>query len=397
MPLDDTLTHHPKRVLIGADTFAPDVNGAARFTMEHAARLARRGHEVHVVAPATELRSSSGMEMFDGQPIVVHRLRSIKWPPHEWLRVAMPWEVRRYVRRIIAEVRPDVVHLQSFIDIGRGLAIEADRAGVPLVATNHVMPDNFVEFSGVPRVMHERLARFGWDLAHRVYSRADVVTSPTPIAANYLAAQARLPEVLPVSCGIDLSRFAPKSERPNRNRILFVGRLDPEKNLTTLLDAFALIPAGYNASLEIVGHGSERARLEAHAARLGVTDRVVFRGYVADEELVQILHTATVFVMPSTAELQSIATLEAMASGTPVVLADAMALPHLVATGHEGFLVPPTDAAAFAARITHILDLDAVAYEQMSRAAHTTARTHDCDAVTDRFEALYERSLVGAR
>ena len=100
--------------------------------------------------------------------------------------------------------------------------------------------------------------------------------------------------------------------------------------------------------------------------------------------------------MPSTAELQSIATLEAMASGTPVVLADAMALPHLVTPGHEGYLVHPRNAHEFADRIEHILHLDPDKYMRMSEAALATARTHDALTVTTQYEQLYRQTWTPA-
>ncbi|GAA1729037.1 glycosyltransferase [Microbacterium paludicola] len=389
-------TDSPATILIGADTFFPDVNGASRFTQDHAVRLARRGHDVHVVAPATNTRSLSRTEVFDGQQITVHRLRSVKWPLHDWLRVTPPWEVRAQARRILLNLAPAVVHLQSFIDIGRGLAYEAHKLGVPIVATNHVMPDNIVEFSGLPERFHPRLTKYGWNLATKVYSKADIVTSPTATAARYLEAQTSLLDVIPVSCGIDVDRFTPKQTRPVENRVLFVGRLDPEKNLATLLTAFSLIPTELHARLDIVGSGSERSRLQEHAQALGITDKVTFYGYVGDDRLIEMHHRATVFVMPSTAELQSIATLEAMASGTPVVLADAMALPHLVTPGHEGYLVHPRNAHEFADRIERLLRLEPEMYMRMSEAALATARAHDALAVTTQYEQLYRQTWTPA-
>lgn len=398
MPHSESLTGRAACVLIGTDTFPPDVNGAARFAREHAVRLARRGHDVHVIAPATRMRSSSGIEVYDGQRLTVHRLRSVRWPLHDWLRVAPPWEVRAQTRRILLRVRPAVVHLQSFIDIGRGLAYEAERLDIPIIATNHVMPDNVVEFSGLPRRLHPRLTAFGWSLASTVYSRADIVTSPTPAAAHYLESNTRLRGVVPVSCGVENDRFTPKQDRPAENRVLFVGRLDPEKNLDTLLNAFSLIPVQLAAHLDIVGSGSERSHLEGLARSLAIADRTTFHGYVDDDRLTELHHRATVFVMPSTAELQSIATLEAMASGTPVVLADAVALPHLIASGAEGYLVHPRNAHEFADRIERILHLDPDAYRAMSRAASATALTHDAGVMTSRYEQLYQESwsLAGA-
>ena len=81
------------RVLIGTDTFAPDINGAARFARNLAVRLSRRGHSVHVVAPSTNLSSSTATELLDGELITVHRLRSVRWLLHDWIRFPPPWEI----------------------------------------------------------------------------------------------------------------------------------------------------------------------------------------------------------------------------------------------------------------------------------------------------------------
>lgn len=382
----------PRRmcVLIGADTFPPDINGAARFARDHSVRLARRGHEVHVIAPATSTRSVSAVEMIDDQLIHVHRLRSVRWPLHDWLRFAPPWEVRSRVRKILREVNPAIVHLQSFIDIGRGLAIEAQQAGIPIVATNHVMPENIIEFSGLPHRLRPRLTRLGWDLATSAYARAGIVTSPTPIAASYLEHHTGLRPVRPVSCGIDTARFTPKTAKPANARVLFVGRLDPEKNLPTLLTGFSLLARELDARLDIVGGGSELGALREKAIRLGISGRVTFHGRVTDERLTAIHHAATVFVMPSPAELQSIATLEALASGTPVVVADAMALPHLVDNGVEGYRVATHDARGFADRIEDILTASPERYRGLSHAAAQRARQHDAAAIITQYEQLYD-------
>lgn len=380
----------PLRVLIATDTFPPDINGAARFARDHAVRLARRGHEVHVIAPSPTFSTRVGATMIDDQVIQVHRLRSVRWPSHEWLRVAPPWEVRRRAGRILDQVRPDIVHLQSFIGIGRGVAYEAHDRGIPIVATNHVMPDNLASVGSLPTRMVPVLARRGWELAASVYARADVVTSPTPVAAQYVQRHAGLESVIAISCGVDLDRFEPKHAKPEQHSILFVGRVDPEKNLATLLRAFALMSDDVDAYLDIVGGGSERFELEQLAAGLGVAERVRFHGRVSDERLAELHHAATVFVMPSAAELQSIATLEALASGTPVVVADAMALPHLVDNGVEGYLVPTHNAHAFARQIAAIVKLSESEYLRMSANALERAAQHDATRIVRQYEELYK-------
>ncbi|MGO4102450.1 glycosyltransferase [Leifsonia sp. YAF41] len=385
------------RILIGADTFIPDVNGAARFTRDLAVRLSKRGHDVHVVAPATSTRSATGIELIDGQPISVHRLGSVRWPSHDWLRFVPPWRVRAAAGRILDEVTPDVVHVQSFINIGRGLAREAHARELPLMATNHVMPDNIVDVSGFPEVLKPRLAQIGWNLADSVLTLADTVTSPTPIAARYLTENTSVGTVIPLSCGIDLERFTPRFERPAGNRVVYVGRLDPEKNIDTLLTAYSMVPRELSDGLDLVGGGTAHSRLQACARELGIEDRVVFHGRVSDERLIELHEQASVFVMASTAELQSIATLEAMACGTPVVLADAMALPHLIEHGENGHLVEPQNAEEFARAIESILRNDDEADERMRRAAFGKAQEHDAQNVILRYEELYEQIAAVTR
>ncbi|MDF2492741.1 MAG: glucosyl transferase [Microbacterium sp.] len=113
----------PLTIVIGCDTFAPDVNGAARFAERLAAGLAGRGHDVHVVAPAQKYRRfPPRTEIIEGVPLTVHRIPAVRWPPHDWLRFVWPWRSKHYARKVLDSVRPDVVHIQSHIVIGRGLA-----------------------------------------------------------------------------------------------------------------------------------------------------------------------------------------------------------------------------------------------------------------------------------
>ncbi len=79
----------PLRILIGCDTFTPDVNGAARFAERLAAGLVERGHEVHVMAPGRRYRRTPAtVEMIEGQPVTLHRPPSVRWPTPQW---TPPW------------------------------------------------------------------------------------------------------------------------------------------------------------------------------------------------------------------------------------------------------------------------------------------------------------------
>ena len=168
--------------------------------------------------------------------------------------------------------------------------------------------------------------------------------------------------------------------------------MDHEKRVDELIRAFAALPAELPAQLEIVGDGGRRADWKALAAGLGLADRVRFRGFISEEELLQAYARAAVFCMPGIAELQSIATLEAMAAGTPVVAADAMALPHLVRPGRNGWLYRPGDIAELSTRLAALL-LDAGLRHRMGAASREMVAEHSFTATLDTFEGIYQRVL----
>jgi len=373
----------PLRIAITADTYPPDVNGAANFAARLATGLAGRGHEVHVLCP------SPGGESFTETTagVTVHRFGSVRTPFHPTFRICPPWRTAKAVPALLAALDPDVVHTQAHFLVGRRAVRTATAAGVPVVATNHFMPENLLGYGPLPRWTHRPLARLAWRDLVRVFDRATVCTTPTPRAAGLLERHGLNRPVLAISCGIDRAHYAgPPAGPVAAPAVLFVGRLDAEKNVHELLEAAVALPP--DVRVELVGDGSERARLEALAARLVIADRVTFHGFVPDDELVQAYRRCAVFCMPGTAELQSLVTMEAMAAGKPVVAADAMALPHLVRPGRNGWLYPPGDVAELAGRLTAVL-ADEPARTAMGRASLELIAGHDLDSTLDRFEEVY--------
>jgi glycosyltransferase involved in cell wall biosynthesis len=267
----------------------------------------------------------------------------------------------------------------------------AHRAGRPLVATNHLMPENLVAHVPGPRVLQRIAARAAWRDLGRVFAKADVVTAPTPRAVELLLEGSGLVSASAVSCGIDADRYRSEPEAPGTApSILFVGRLDQEKRVDELIRAFAALPRALAARLEIVGDGACRAGWTALASGLGIADRTTFHGFVSEDELVEAYARAAVFVMPGIAELQSIATLEAMAAGTPVLAADAMALPHLVRPGRNGWLFAPGDVPGLTARLAALLD-DPGLRRRMGAHSRTLVAEHAIGATLDTFEGIYAR------
>ncbi|WP_426515009.1 glycosyltransferase [Diaminobutyricibacter sp. McL0618] len=387
-------TKKPLKVLIGADTFAPDVNGAARFAERLASGLVARGHEVHIMAPAASRRHGTWAEEYEGQTVTAHRLYSWRWYPHDWLRFAIPWRIRQNSARVIDEVKPDVVHFQSHIVVGRGLSIEAEKRGIRIIGTNHFMPENMLEFTLLPKWIQEWAIGLAWKAARRTFGRAEAVTTPTRKAADFLEKFTGLRGVHAISCGIDAHNYTPDFSPRTENRILFVGRVTGEKQIDVLLKAISLLPADLDAKLEIVGGGDQFKNLQHLAEQLGIADRVTFSGYVTDEQLRQAYTRATIFAMPSIAELQSIATMEAMASALPVVAANAMALPHLVHDGENGYLFEPGNAQALADSIERILVMPQDELDVLKNGSLTIVAAHDIQRTLSTFESLYRGEAV---
>ncbi|MCU1680277.1 MAG: glucosyltransferase [Amycolatopsis sp.] len=377
----------PLRILISADTFPPDINGAAHFAARLAHGLAGRGHDVHVVCPAT----ARGPREDVVGAITVHRVASWRTPFHPDFRVCSPGRAAKAAGPLIERLRPDVVHVQSHFSLGRAILKAASERGIATVATNHFMPENLLGYAPIPHGLKAPLARWAWRDLVRVYRQADVVTAPTPRAVELLATHG-LPEAAhAVSCGIDVAHYAPERREIHTRgtSVLFVGRLDREKNVDELIRAVATLP-GVRA--ELVGDGACRQRLTELAEYLGVAGRIRFHGVVSDADLVRAYRRCDVFCMPGTAELQSLATMEAMSAGLPVVAANAMALPHLVHHGVNGFLYTPGNINELAGHLA-TLTQSQEARAEMGDAGRQIITGHDIGNTLTAFGDLYRKTL----
>ena len=382
------------RIVIGAETFPPDVNGAARFTHRLAVGLAGRGHEVHVTCPSPTGRAS--VETVDG--ITVHRFKAYRTPFHPSFRLVWPWQARGSLDALLAEIKPDIVHVQSHFLLTRALIGLAERRHIPLVATNHFMPENILGHVGVPGLLRAAVSKLAWWDLTRGFGKATVVTAPTPRAVQLLMENGLGQQARAISCGIDLDSYQdrPVSPDPEHRTVLFVGRLDEEKRVHELIRALPLIPAELKVRAEIVGDGSKREALEQLAGQLGIADRVTFRGFISDEELLDAYAASDAFCMPGIAELQSLATMEAMAAGKPVVAADAMALPHLARPGRNGWLYPPGNVPTLAARLTQLFSDDAER-ERMGKESLEIIGTHGVNTTLATFEDVYREAMAESR
>lgn len=175
-------------------------------------------------------------------------------------------------------------------------------------------------------------------------------------------------------------------------RVLYVGRLSPEKGVDILLRAWALLDhQALSASLTIVGDGPERPTLAALAAELGISDQVEFTGALPRTDTLARLSSASLLVFPSVwYEQFAITPIEAMSLGVPILVSDVARFGTIVENGVTGRFFPPGDPAALATAIRELLS-DPNGLRRMGEAARTAFEASDCVAVRNlaRLERVY--------
>lgn len=367
----------PTVVVLATDTFAPDHNGTASFTKRLAVGLQLQGIEVHVVAPATSRLYGTFREKHDGVPIIVHRLKSSRIPLQPAQRFVSPVGLTQKLKELLEAIGPDLVHIQSHINIGHHAALAAKELGVRLVATNHVDARSLIENAlSLPRFIKNYLTRTLIADSGRVMRLCDVVATPSKVATELLVKSTGLSGVQTISGGVNLDDYNELAPPRQEARVLtYVGRLDREKHVYVLLEAIAKLPSEFALEVSIIGGGAQLAELKTLASQLKIERRVHFLGELGDHEVIEELGKCSAFVMPSNQELQSLATLEAMAAGRPVIAANALALPDLVEDGVSGLLFEPDSGTDLARAIQKMFDQDSESFQKMSLAARRRAES----------------------
>jgi 1,2-diacylglycerol 3-alpha-glucosyltransferase len=378
------------KILEVTDFYYPWIAGPAPVIRNLSLGLSDAGHDVVIACP-----SPSGRRFEEVGPPRTHRVRTLPVPFGYNLRAGLPL---MDMTNLIRSWRPDVVHVHHPFSISSAAVLAAKAHRVPIVATNHTIPE--CTLFGLRQSSLYRPLSAGLALQIRmILGAADAVTTPTATAAGMLRDLGFRKSVLPISNGVDTKRFTPPiagrgtSAKPT---ILYTGRLDDDKDMETLIQALPRVLQTVDANVRIGGEGTDRVRLERLVCELGMGDRVQFTGYVSHDELPDVYRDAAVYCITSRVELQSISTLEAMASGLPVVAVDAGALPELVKPGVNGCLVSPGNASSFAEGMLEILTNPDIA-DRYGAASRAIAETHSIQAMILQYERVMRSvALKGA-
>lgn len=369
-------------ILYVADDLYEGFGGQARATQGHLAALAARGHEVTAVA---------GRDAHPSQPppgVTLLRVPSFRLGSAQ-TRIALPL----LSTLLPAVARADVLQANTPAVLTAVALLLARRRGVPVVLGVHTQ----VETSTLQLPMVAGFVARGLRAWYRwLFSRADLLVAPTAFAAATSRDFTSTP-VEVVSNGVDVGSFPVGPRAVGAERLLvYVGRLSAEKRPRDLLALMHELPGHYR--LVMAGAGPQAAELARSVEAEGLSGRVRLAGYVGEAEKRELLASADAFVMPSPTELQSIATLEAMAAGCAVVAFDhpTSAVPGLVREAGGGVVVPPRDAASQAAAIEALLaDADELAACRARARAYAVA--NDVARSAERLEQLYVGLLSEGR
>lgn len=390
------------KILIASDLHWPVINGVATFSRNLAKGMADRGHEVIVVAPSQTGKKSVEV---DGN-YLIYRTNSTIFPFYQNFRISLTPQLE--MKKIIEEFKPDIIHIQMLMWIGQAAMTYGRRYDIPIVSTSHAMAENLLDNLKKMAVMSKPINYMLSDYGRRFHSRADVITSPTKSGIKSFGHHAdKITKPLKIiSNGVDLTAFTPTKPDPaiyekfglptNKPIITYIGRVDAEKHLSVLIRAFQRVRSAYDAHLLIVGAGVDSETLEHLAEELDLTDNITFTGRVSEEDKIALEHVGTLYAISSPAELQSIATLEAMACGQPVVAVNAGALGELCHDRKNGYLFPLDDDAQMAEGIMKILG-DKKLRAKFSKESLKIARKHSLDETLKTFEKLYVATIKAKR
>ena len=380
------------RIALFTDSYLPTVDGVVTSVLSTRRQLEAHGHEVVVFAPEDPRRRGTRE---DGTVYV--RAKEFHHYPGYRLAMFPGREVD-----LIKDLDIDVIHIHGVGFVGIKGLWASWQAKIPRVSTFHTMIHDTLAFYspfGLNLHLLERGLRFYLKIFLRKTQGVVVPSRAILDEIMALSPRANIADVIPT--GVDPDRFRPdisgqgirtKWGLNGHDVVLHVGRVAPEKNLSTLIHAFPkILEANQDTKLMIVGTGPYMEKYYDLVARLGLSGDVIFTGFVPDADLPKYYAAADAFAIASKFETQGLVDLEALASGRPVAGANYRAIPEFVREGVNGALFDPNDVAGCAAAILRCLrDRDS-----MQEAARDVALTYSVDRCTRRLERVYER-LVAA-
>lgn len=363
------------------DSYHPTSDGVVVAVDTYCKALQTIGIESEIVAPDPKCEK----DRIDG----VHYFRSVSFRSYPGYFVPIFPSNKIQVFR---EIDPDVVHIHGITLMALKGLIAAHHLQIPVVVTFHTMVGDTMKYYSPVKIPQDIAEKLVWKYIGYFTRWVDAIVAPSQSVANELKANGvRVEDVRVIPTPIDISRFSPGDGRQEiRERyglqgkrvIACVGRVSFEKEIDTLIRAVSKLDD--DVVLFIVGKGPAMDSLKELSQNLNISDRVVFTGFVADEDLVKCYRAADMAATASRFETQCFVALEAMACGLPVACANARALADYVRDGENGFLFDNSVEECVEA-LKKGLD----ASDKIRKNAIATAKEFSVETFTERMSSLY--------
>ncbi len=382
------------KILITTDLYTVTTNGVVTSVRNLMEELEKKGHEVRVLTVSEKLKSHIDDNIYYIKSLPLGAI----YPD-----VRMPVSSRhhRFIQELI-DWKPDLIHSQCEFFSYQFAGYIARQTGAPIVHTYHTLYEQYVTYI----FPSQRIgAFFVGKLSKYRLRKADAVVAPTTKVETVLKNYGLRNSIYVVPSGIALDQHKQRiteEERKQKRRelgipedalvLLNLGRLGTEKNLTEVVELFAMAHS-HNSKLIllIVGDGPARNELEETAHRLGVEDLVVFTGMVPPEEVHTYYQLGDVFVSASTSETQGLTYVEAAANGLPLLCRRDPCLDDVLVEGRNGYEYEAEDE--FCQLLDTILqdpDWCHAAGAQSTQIADAFDKRHFADKIEDIYEAVIQ-------
>ncbi len=355
------------RIAIFSDNFYPEISGISDSIISLAKKLAQKGHQIAFFVPQYtpkdfKIANYSYQELDLGENIQIQRFFSFPYPnsPTKQSRLIIPtlWRWRK-----VKKFNPDIIYTQDIFGMGLEALIAAKILKTIFLGTNHTPITEFLKYGPVRGKLIDKLSLkyVSW-----YYNHCRWISAPNKIIISEMKANGFNKTAKVISNPIELKDFQAYSVAEKRelkeklglskNTIIYTGRLAPEKNIDVAIRAIALVKEKIpDVNLVLTGYGSAQGELKKLARRLKVRENVKFFGFVEyGKPFTDLYNACDIFVVTSTAEMQCMSMMQAMACGLPVIAVKAWALPEYV-NAQNGYLIDAGDFTALAKKIVYLL------------------------------------------
>ena len=366
----------------------PTYGGSGAVATELGLALAARGHEIHFISYAQPFRLKGFSERVSFHEVKIGAYPLFEHPPYSLALAVMLHEVTVKHGLDVIHAHYAIPHAVSALEAKQLLAAGGGKRAVEVVTTLHGTDITLV----------------GQDPSYFTITKYSIEQSDAVTAVSaylrdetYRAFGCSTCEIGVIPNFVDLAEFHPREpgtcgEGAREKTLMHISNMRPVKRLQDVVQIFAKVREKVPARLVLVGDGPDRPLAEREAEALGVDGSVRFLGKV--EDVAAALRWADLYLLPTQVESFGLSALEALATGVPVIGADAGGLPEVVENGVSGVLCAPGDVDAMAAGAIELLG-NARRWQAASAAARVRAREFATERVVPQYEHLYETVAGG--